>query len=135
MQGKGAVETNLNGTYAKERLSLNGTLSFSFSKGGFSSPDAAKAAQDVSGKVILKLQYGGDGESSHSAARSEIAAENFSGRNFTATLPDVNAALTLDGSFFLPKGVFSSHQKLISSASQHLPSYSKALLRMEGRNN
>jgi len=103
MQGKGAVETNLNGTYAKERLSLNGTLSFSFSKGGFSSPDAAKAAQDVSGKVILKLQYGGDGEKLAFSGRSEIAGGEFLWEKFYSSLAGRNATLTLDGSFFLPQ--------------------------------
>lgn len=103
MQGKGAVETNLNGTYAKDRLSLNGTLSFSFSKGGFSSPDAAKAAQDVSGKVILKLQYDGDGEKLAFSGRSEIAGGEFLWEKFYSNLAGRNTALTLDGSFFLPQ--------------------------------
>lgn len=103
MQGKGAIETNLAGTYTKEQLSLNGTLSFSFSKGGFSSPDAAKAAQDVSGKVILKLQYGGDAEKLAFTGRSEIAGGEFLWEKFYSNLAGRNAALTLDGSFFLPQ--------------------------------
>lgn len=103
MQGKGAVETNLNGTYAKERLSLNGTLSFSFSKGGFSSPDAAKAAQDVSGKVILRLQYGGEAEKLAFTGRSELAGGEFLWEKLYSNLAGRNAGLTLDGSFFLPQ--------------------------------
>ncbi len=56
-QGTGAVDTELRGTYAAGRPSFNGTVTVSFRQGGFSSPDSTKAAQGVSGKVILKLRY------------------------------------------------------------------------------
>lgn len=56
-QGTGAVETELTGTYAHGQPSFTGNVTFSFSQGGFSSPDSAKAAQGMSGKIILKLQY------------------------------------------------------------------------------
>jgi hypothetical protein len=56
-QGQGAVETELRGTYAYGQPSFSGNVTFSFSQGGFSSPDSTKAAQGVSGKIILKLQY------------------------------------------------------------------------------
>jgi hypothetical protein len=58
-QGQGAVETELRGTYAHGQPSFSGNVTFSFSQGGFSSPDSTKAAQGVSGKIILKLQYAG----------------------------------------------------------------------------
>ncbi len=57
LQGEGAVETALQGTYANDRLSLTGNVMFSFRQGGFSSPDSTKAAQGVSGRLILKLHY------------------------------------------------------------------------------
>ncbi len=71
IQGQGAVETALKGTYANAQPSLSGTLTFSFSQGGFSSPDNTKAAQGVSGKIILKLQYAAPDQKVAFSLRSE----------------------------------------------------------------
>jgi hypothetical protein len=56
MQGKGTAEVNLQGTYV-DRLAFGGTLAFGFEDGGFSSPDSSRAAQGMTGRLVLKLQY------------------------------------------------------------------------------
>jgi hypothetical protein len=57
LQGRGAVETDLQGTYADGRPSFSGQVGFAFTRGGFSSPDGATAAQGMAGRLILKLRY------------------------------------------------------------------------------
>ncbi len=101
MQGKGAVETTLSGTFAGEQLALQGTMAFSFSEGGFSSPDASKAAQGVSGKVVLKLQYGPREQKLAFSGQAEIAGGEYLWGKFYSNLAGRKAGLTVNGSFFL----------------------------------
>lgn len=103
MQGKGAAETSLKGTYAKEQLSLNGTLTFSFTKSGFSSADAAKAAQDVSGTIIMKLLYGPQEQKLTFQGTTTVIGGEFLWDKFYANLAEKKAFVTADGSFFLGK--------------------------------
>ncbi|KAF0183157.1 MAG: hypothetical protein FD164_715 [Nitrospirae bacterium] len=101
MQGKGAVETSLSGTYAKEQLAMQGTLTFNFNEAGFSSPDAAKAAQGVSGKVVLKLQYGPQEQKIAFSGQAELAGGEYLWGKFYSNLAGRRAGLTAEGSFFL----------------------------------
>ncbi|HSW62811.1 MAG TPA: hypothetical protein VLH56_05840 [Dissulfurispiraceae bacterium] len=101
MQGKGVVETSLSGTYAKEQLAMQGTLTFSFSEGGFSSPDAARAAQGVSGKVVLKLQFGPREQKLAFSGQAEVSGGEYLWGKFYSNLAGRKAALSSDGSFFL----------------------------------
>jgi len=55
--GQGDLETELRGTYAGQRLRLDGTLTFSFSRAGVSSPDGSTAAQALGGTVVMRLWY------------------------------------------------------------------------------
>ncbi len=118
MQGKGAVETSLSGTYAKEQLAMQGTLTFSFSEGGFSSPDAARAAQGVSGKVVLKLQYGPQEQKLTFSGQAELVGGEYLWGKFYSNLAGRKTALSADGSFFLSEKrlQFSSTADLFETA-------------------
>lgn len=101
MQGKGAVETQLQGTYANDRPSLNGRVTFSFSQGGFSSPDSTKAAQGVSGKIILKLQYAAPDQKLAIKIESEQRDGEYLWGKYYSNLAGQRASLAADGTFFL----------------------------------
>jgi hypothetical protein len=96
LQGTGAVETRLQGTYANDRPSLNGSVTFSFNQGGFSSPDSAKAAQGVSGRIILKLQYAPEQKLTFNI-RSEQADGEYLWGKFYGNLSGQKASLAADG--------------------------------------
>ena len=97
VQGKGGVEAELKGTYAKEQLAFNGSVAFSFSEGGFSSPDGTKAAQGMKGKIVLKLQRAAPGQ----AISFNLGAEGWGGEflwgGYYNNLADQRAALGADG--------------------------------------
>ncbi|MFB3816468.1 MAG: hypothetical protein ACE147_02280 [Candidatus Methylomirabilales bacterium] len=57
LQGTGAVETELQGTYPAGGPAFRGQLALSFADGGFSSPDGSRAAQGLRGRLVLKLEY------------------------------------------------------------------------------
>lgn len=57
IQGKGGVETSLQGTYADKLPSFSGSIKFSFKDIGASSPDGSESAQGISGTVVLKMKY------------------------------------------------------------------------------
>lgn len=99
LQGTGAVETQLQGTYAKDRPSLNGRVTFSFKQGGFSSPDSTKAAQGVSGRIILKLQYAPEQKLSFNI-RSEQGDGEYLWGKFYSNLSGQKASLIADGTLF-----------------------------------
>jgi hypothetical protein len=99
LQGTGAVETRLQGTYANDRPSLNGSVTFSFNQGGFSSPDSAKAAQGVSGRIILKLQYAPEQKLTFNI-RSEQADGEYLWGKFYSNLSGQKASLAADGTLF-----------------------------------
>ncbi len=101
MQGAGAVETQLQGTYANDRLGLNGNVTFSFSQGGFSSPDSTKAAQGVSGRLILKLQYAAPEQKLTFNIRSEQRDGEYLWGKYYTNLAGQEASLAADGAFFL----------------------------------
>ena len=97
VQGRGGVETDLQGTYAKEQLAFKGSVAFSFSEGGFSSPDGTKAAQGMKGKIVLKLQRAAPGQ----AISFNLGAEGWGGEflwgGYYNNLADQRAALEADG--------------------------------------
>jgi len=101
MQGTGSAETKLQGTYASEQIALQGTLSLSFGATGFSSPDAAKAAQGVSGSMILKLQYGPKEEKLAFSGQAQINGGEYLWDKFYSNLAGRKASATANGSFFL----------------------------------
>lgn len=101
MQGRGAVETRLEGTYASDHPSLNGSVTFSFSEGAVSSPDSTKAAQGVSGKIILKLQYTApEKELAFNIRLEQRDGEYLWGKYYT-NLAGQTASLATDGTLFL----------------------------------
>jgi hypothetical protein len=99
LQGTGAVETQLQGTYANDRPSLDGRVTFSFKQGGFSSPDSTKAAQGVSGRIILKLQYAPEQKLTFNI-RSEQADGEYLWGKFYSNLSGQKASLAADGTLF-----------------------------------
>jgi len=101
MQGKGAVETKLEGAYAGERPSFNGSVAFSFSQGGFSSPDSLKAAQGVSGKIILKLQYAAPDKKLGFNIRSEQHDGEYLWGKYYTNLAGQKVSLATDGTLLL----------------------------------
>jgi len=101
MEGKGAVETRLRGTYANDRPSLDGSVTFSFSQGGFSSPDNTKAAQGVAGKIILKLQYAAPEQKVAINIQSEQRDGEVLWDKYYSNLVGQKASLAADGTFFL----------------------------------
>lgn len=101
LQGTGGVEAQLQGTYAADRPSFSGRVTFSFNQGGFSSPDSTKAAQGVSGRIILKLQYASPEEKVAFNLRSEQTDGEYLWGTFYTDLSGHQASLAADGSFFL----------------------------------
>jgi len=100
MQGKGAVETRLDGTYPGDRPSFNGSVTFSFSQSGFSSPDSSKAAQGVSGKIILKLQYAAPDKLAFNIRSEQHDGEYLWGKYYT-NLAGQKVSLATDGTLLL----------------------------------
>jgi len=94
------VETQLQGTYANDRFSVNGSVTFSFNQGGFSSPDSTKAAQGVSGRIILKLQYAAPEQKLTFNIRSEQTDGEYLWGKFYSNLSGQKASLAADGTFF-----------------------------------
>ena len=101
MQGRGAVETGLQGTYADGQPAFSGNVTFSFSQGGFSSPDSTRAAQGVSGKIILKLQYAAPEQKLGFSIRSEERDGEYLWGKYYSNLAGQKASLAADGALFL----------------------------------
>jgi hypothetical protein len=101
MQGKGAVEAGLQGTYPDGQAAFSGTVTFSFRQGGFSSPDSTKAAQGVSGKIILKLQYVAPEQKLGFSIRSEEQDGEYLWGKYYSNLAGQKASLAADGALFL----------------------------------
>ena len=101
MQGKGAVETQIQGSYGNQGPSFDGSVMFSFSQGGFSSPDSTKAAQGASGKIILKLQYAApDQKLTMHLQSGQDDGEYLWGKYYT-NLAGQKASLEAEADFFL----------------------------------
>jgi hypothetical protein len=101
LQGKGAVEAEIQGTYAAAQPTLQGRVTFSFSQGGFSSPDSSTAAQGASGKIVLKLQYAAPERKVTADLRTELRDGEYLWGKFYSNLEGQQAVLLADGSFFL----------------------------------
>ena len=96
-QGRGAVETDLQGTYVSGHPSFSGNVTLSFNQGGFSSPDSTKAAQAASGKIILKLRYASlDQKLAFNVRWEERDGEYLWGRYYS-NLAGETAVLVVDG--------------------------------------
>lgn len=101
LQGGGAVETQLQGTVTNGRASFAGSVTFSFTHGGFSSPDGTQAAQGVNGKLILKLQYAAPDQKLALNLHSEQHDGEFLWGAYYSNLAAQQVSLSADGSFFL----------------------------------
>ena len=99
LQGGGAVETELQGTITNSQPSLTGTVTFSFTQGGFSSSDSTKAAQGVSGKLILKLQYAAPDQKLTLNIHSEQRDGEYLWGTYYNNLAGQQASLTAGGTF------------------------------------
>jgi hypothetical protein len=98
VQGRGGVETEVQGTYAKDQLAFNGNVAFMFSQGGFSSPDGTKAAQGMNGKIVLKLQRAAAGQTLSFNLSSEGQGGEYLWGGYYNNLADQRASLVADGS-------------------------------------
>ncbi len=101
LQGMGTAETQLQGTYANGRPSLKGSVTFSFNQGGFNSPDSTKAAQGVTGKIVLKLQYAAPEQKLTFDIRSEQTDGEYLWGKFYTNLSGQKAFLAADGTILL----------------------------------
>lgn len=101
LQGKGAMDAEVQGTFAADRPTLQGRVTFSFSQGGFSSPDSSTAAQGASGKIILRLQYAVPEKKVTAGLETELRDGEYLWGKFYSNLEGQRAVLTADGSFFL----------------------------------
>jgi hypothetical protein len=99
VQGRGGVETELQGTYAKDQLAFNGSVALSFSQGGFSSPDGTKAAQEMNGRIVLKLQRAAQGRTLGFNLSSEGWGGEFLWGGYYNNLTDQRASLGAEGVF------------------------------------
>lgn len=101
MQGRGGVETELQGTYAGKQLSFSGSIALSFKRTGISSPDGSLSAQGNSGTVVLKMKYSSPEQklafNLHSA---QLYGEQL-WKEYYNNLKGQQASVTADGSFFL----------------------------------
>jgi hypothetical protein len=97
MQGVGAADAHLQGTYANDRLAFTGTLTFSFSQGGFSSPDGTTAAQGVGGRLVLKLRYAAPDQKLAFTLDSEHRDGEYLWGAYYTNLAGRQAALAADG--------------------------------------
>jgi len=100
MQGEGAVETQVRGTLANEQPSLDGTMTFSFTQGGFSSPDSTKAAQGISARLVLGLAYVAAERKLAFTVRGEQRDGEYLWGTYYSNLGGRVASLTTDGAFF-----------------------------------
>jgi hypothetical protein len=100
MQGKGAVETKLEGTFTGDRPSFQGSVAFSFTQGGFSSADSSKAAQSISGKIILRLQYAAPDKKLAFNVHSEQDGGEFLWGKYYTNLEGRRVSLATDGTLF-----------------------------------
>jgi hypothetical protein len=101
LQGRGAVQTELQGTYATGQPAFAGRLTLSFSEGGLSSPDSNRAAQGMSGQLILKLQYGPAGRKIAFDLRSEGRDGEYLWGTYYVNLAGQTASLAAEGTLFL----------------------------------
>jgi hypothetical protein len=97
MQGRGEVQTEMQGTYAKGQLALGGNVTVSFSEAGVSSPDGSRAAQGVGGKLVLKLRYGAPEEKLSFGVRWEQRGGEYLWGAYYNNLAGHVASLIADG--------------------------------------
>ncbi len=100
VQGVGAVETEVRGALANAQPSLSGTMTFSFTQGGFSSPDSTKAAQGISARLVLGLTYVAPERKLAFTMRGEQRDGEYLWGTYYSNLGGRMASLTTDGAFF-----------------------------------
>jgi hypothetical protein len=105
MQGKGALETELKGTYQHDRPSFNGQVTFSFTEGGFSSADGTTAAQGMTGKLILKLQYAPAEDKLAFQVQSDAGDGEYLWGTYYKSFAGQRASLVSEGAVYLDAGL------------------------------
>jgi hypothetical protein len=103
-QGHGAVETELQGTYVSGQPSFSGQVTLSFSRGGFSSPDSTTAAQGMTGRIVLKLQYAPPGQKVAFSIRSEESGGEYLWGKYYGNLAGKAASMAADGALVFGGG-------------------------------
>ncbi len=100
VQGRGAVETELRGTYTNDQPAFGGTVTFSFSDGGFSSPEGTKAGQGMRGRIVLKLQYAASDRKVAFQLHSEERDGEYLWGTYYNSLAGREASLAVEGVLF-----------------------------------
>jgi len=84
VEGLGSLKARMEGSLGGKTRSVSGTLTMDIRKGGFSSPDGSKAAQGITGSVILNfsLPRGEDREGSVKISSQVSSGEYLWGRYY-----------------------------------------------------
>jgi hypothetical protein len=104
VQGRGAVETELRGTYMNDQPAFGGTVTFSFSDGGFSSPEGTKAGQGLRGRMVLKLQYAASDRKIAFQLHSEERDGEYLWGTYYNSLAGQEVSLAVEGALFEGSG-------------------------------
>ena len=104
-QGRGAVETELQGTYVSGQPSFSGHVTLSFSRGGFSSPDSTTALQGMTGRIVLKLHYAPPGQKVAFAIQSEERGGEYLWGKYYGDLAGQTASMAADGTVLFGGGL------------------------------
>ena len=99
VQGQGAVEIGAEGRFADGQASLDGTAKFSFSQGGFSSPDATKAAQGVAGGLALTVRRISPDQKLRFSVRADQRDGEYLWGTYYSNLAGHHSALVFDGEY------------------------------------
>jgi hypothetical protein len=101
IQGQGAIEAQAQGTLGNDRPRLDGIVTVSLVQGGFSSPDSAKAAQGVNGRVVVEFTRVVPEQKLAFHLRAEQRDGEYLWGTYYNNLAGRRASLTMDGAFFL----------------------------------
>ncbi len=113
MQGRGGVETAIQGTFTDKQPSFTGTITLSFKDTGASSQDGSITAQGISGTVVLKLKYSSPDQKLAFNLQSVQQDGEYLWKEYYNNLKGQQASVTADGSFFLTNDIpFSVDAKL-----------------------
>ncbi len=84
IEGLGSLKARMEGSFGGKTPFVSGTLTMDIRKGGFSSPDGSKAAQGITGSVILNfsLPRGEDREASMKISSQVSSGEYLWGRYY-----------------------------------------------------
>jgi hypothetical protein len=78
IEGLGSLKARMEGNLGGKTPSVSGTLTMDVRKGGFSSPDGSKAAQDITGSVILNFSLPrGEGKSASMKISSQVSSGEY----------------------------------------------------------